>query len=218
MRRLTGGGRSPSVASGLGLALAGGSLGELLLQVGGLLGAANVGRGAGLGRVVVSAPALGALTVGLLDLQLLGAIVLAHADILTDSRGRQSSVLKPIADCAILNQIVQQRQELDTVFAAIADPTRRSILERLGRGSASISELAEPAGISLTGLKKHVSVLECAGLVSTEKVGRTRRCSLGPSRLGEAERWIESYRGLLDGRLERLAELLEEQTTEGETR
>lgn len=113
--------------------------------------------------------------------------------------------------------MVQQPAQLDRTFAAIADPTRRGILERLGRGSATISELAEPAGISLTGLKKHVHVLERADLVTTRKVGRTRHCTLGPSRLGEADRWIESYRELADGRLDRLGELLQE-TTRGEGR
>jgi DNA-binding transcriptional ArsR family regulator len=98
---------------------------------------------------------------------------------------------------------------LDRTFAALADPTRRAILERLGEGSATISELAEPFGISLTGLKKHVRVLEDVELVTTEKVGRARRCSLGPRRLEDAQRWIETYRHMLDQRLDRLGELLE---------
>jgi DNA-binding transcriptional ArsR family regulator len=98
---------------------------------------------------------------------------------------------------------------LSATFAALADPTRRGILERLGHGSATISELAEPFEITLTGLKKHVQVLEDAALVSTEKVGRTRRCSLGPQRLDDVARWIEVYRGTAAGRLDRLGELLE---------
>jgi DNA-binding transcriptional ArsR family regulator len=102
-----------------------------------------------------------------------------------------------------------QYQHLDRTFAALADPTRRAILERLGEGSATISELAEPFGISLTGLKKHVRVLEDVELVTTEKVGRARRCSLGPRRLEDAQRWIETYRHMLDQRLDRLGELLE---------
>ena len=77
---------------------------------------------------------------------------------------------------ATLNQMVEC-QQLDRTFAALADPTRRSVLERLGRGSATISELAEPFGISLTGMKKHVRVLEDAELVTTKKVGRARRCN-----------------------------------------
>jgi DNA-binding transcriptional ArsR family regulator len=101
-----------------------------------------------------------------------------------------------------------QYHQLDREFAALADPTRRSILERLGSGSATISDLAEPFGMSLTGMKKHVRVLEDAELVSTEKVGRARRCSLGPRRLQDAQQWIETYRQVLDGRLDRFGELL----------
>jgi DNA-binding transcriptional ArsR family regulator len=107
--------------------------------------------------------------------------------------------------------MVQYHPQLDGAFAALADPTRRSILERLGSGSATISELAEPFGMSLTGIKKHVRVLEDAELVRTEKVGRARRCSLGPRRLEDAQRWIETYRQVLDGRLDRFGELLERQ-------
>jgi DNA-binding transcriptional ArsR family regulator len=106
--------------------------------------------------------------------------------------------------------MVQYQPQLDRAFAALADPTRRSILERLGDGSATISELAEPFGMSLTGMKKHVRVLEDAELVSTEKVGRARQCGLGPRRLEDAQRWIEAYRQVLDGRLDRFGELLEE--------
>ena len=109
-----------------------------------------------------------------------------------------------------------QYQELDRTFAALADPTRRGILERLGRGTATISELAEPFGISLTGLKKHVRVLEDAALVSTVKVGRARHCSLGPRELEDVRGWIDGYRGMLDERLDRFGELLER--TKGETR
>jgi DNA-binding transcriptional ArsR family regulator len=105
--------------------------------------------------------------------------------------------------------VVQYQEQLDVTFAALSDPTRRGILERLGRGSASISELAEPFGISLTGLKKHVQVLEEAGLVRTEKVGRTRECSLGPQNLDAVQRWIAGYRLMLEERLDRLGELLE---------
>ena len=110
--------------------------------------------------------------------------------------------------------MVQYQSQLDRAFAALADPTRRSILQRLGRGSATITELAEPFGMSLTGLKKHVRVLEDVGLVSTEKAGRARRCSLGPRRLEDAQQWIETYRRMLDARLERFGELLED--TNGE--
>ena len=102
-----------------------------------------------------------------------------------------------------------QYQPVDRTLAALADPTRREVLERLGRGSATITELAEPYGISLTGMKKHVRVLEDAGLVATEKVGRTRRCSLGPRRLEDVQQWIDSYRRMLNERLDRFEELLE---------
>ena len=93
---------------------------------------------------------------------------------------------------------------LDRTFSALADPTRREILVRLTRGPATISELAEPFGITLTGLKKHVQVLEEAGLVTTEKVGRTRHCRLGPERLEEAVQWIQSYRQQWERRLDGL--------------
>jgi DNA-binding transcriptional ArsR family regulator len=107
-----------------------------------------------------------------------------------------------------------QYSPVDRTFAALADPTRRGVLERLGRGSATISELAEPFGISLTGMKKHVRVLEDAELVTTEKVGRVRRCSAGPRRLEDVHEWTESYRRMLDERLDRFGELLER--TKGE--
>jgi DNA-binding transcriptional ArsR family regulator len=110
--------------------------------------------------------------------------------------------------------VVQYQQQLDRTFAALSDPTRREILERLGRGRATISELAEPFGISLTGVKKHVRVLEEADLVRTEKVGRTRWCTLGPQDLDAAHRWVAGYRLMLNQRLDRLGELLER--TKGE--
>jgi DNA-binding transcriptional ArsR family regulator len=102
-----------------------------------------------------------------------------------------------------------QYQQVDRTLSALADPTRRRMLEQLGRGSATISELAEPVGISLTGMKKHVQILEEAGLVTTEKVGRSRRCSLGPHELGDLQGWIESYRQTLEARLDRFGELLD---------
>jgi DNA-binding transcriptional ArsR family regulator len=110
-----------------------------------------------------------------------------------------------------------QHSQIDRTFSALADPTRRQLLERLGRGSASISELAEPYGISLTGMKKHVQVLEDAGLVSTEKVGRVRRCSLGPRRLEDVEEWIGTYRRMLEERLDRFGELVARQQRQGDT-
>jgi DNA-binding transcriptional ArsR family regulator len=100
---------------------------------------------------------------------------------------------------------------LDRTFAALADPTRRDILDRLGRGPASISELAGPSGMSLTGMKKHVKILEGARLVSTEKVGRTRRCRLGPERLEDAAQWIQLHRQRWERRLDGLESYLARQ-------
>ncbi|HVY47128.1 MAG TPA: metalloregulator ArsR/SmtB family transcription factor [Minicystis sp.] len=100
--------------------------------------------------------------------------------------------------------------ELDASFAALADATRRGVLERLGRNDASITELAERFHMTLTGMKKHVGVLEQAGLVTTEKVGRVRTCRLGPRRLGDVAAWIERYRQLWDARFEALDEVVEE--------
>ena len=119
-----------------------------------------------------------------------------------------------IASADIVNQMVQYPQ-LDRTFAALADPTRRGILQRLGQGSATITELAAPFRMTLTGLKKHVQLLEDAELVTTEKVGRVRRCSLGPRRLEDIEQWINTYRQMLDERLDRFGELLE-RTKEGD--
>jgi DNA-binding transcriptional ArsR family regulator len=106
--------------------------------------------------------------------------------------------------------MVQYQRQLDRTLAALADSTRRGVVERLGRGSATISELAEPFEMSLTGMKKHVRILEDAELVTTEKVGRARRCSLGPRHLEDVTEWIEAYRRTLEERLDRLGELLEE--------
>jgi DNA-binding transcriptional ArsR family regulator len=105
--------------------------------------------------------------------------------------------------------MVQYPPHLDSAFAALADPTRRGILERLGRSNASISELAAVFGMTLTGVKKHVEVLERAGLVTTEKVGRVRVCMLGPRRLDDETTWIAMYREMLESRLDRLGEFLE---------
>jgi DNA-binding transcriptional ArsR family regulator len=105
--------------------------------------------------------------------------------------------------------MVQYSAKLDAAFGAIADPTRRGILERLGRSDAAISELAEDFGMTLTGMKKHVQILEDTGLVITEKVGRVRHCRLGPRRLDDETKWIADYRRMLEGRLNRLEVFLE---------
>jgi DNA-binding transcriptional ArsR family regulator len=102
-----------------------------------------------------------------------------------------------------------QYQTLDSTFGALSDATRRGILVRLGRSDAAITELANDFDMTLTGMKKHISVLEIAGLVTTEKVGRVRRCTLGPRRLDEETEWIETYRQMLEARLNRLGDFLE---------
>ena len=111
--------------------------------------------------------------------------------------------------------MVQFYARLDSAFAALADPTRRGVLERLGRGDASITDLATGFDMTLTGMKKHVQVLEDAGLVTTEKVGRVRTCRLGPRRLDEETAWIAHYRAMLEARYDRLGEFLER--TRGDT-
>jgi len=103
-----------------------------------------------------------------------------------------------------------QYQALDQTFSALSDPTRRDILDRLGRGPASIGELASPFGMSLTGMKKHVQILERARLVTTEKVGRTRQCRLGPEHLEDAVQWIQLYRHRWERRLDGLESYLGE--------
>jgi DNA-binding transcriptional ArsR family regulator len=105
--------------------------------------------------------------------------------------------------------MVQYSPRLDRAFGALSDSTRRGILERLGQGDASITELASRFGMTLTGMKKHVQVLEEAGLVSTEKVGRVRMCRLGPRRLEDEMTWIESYQAMLEERMDRLEAFLE---------
>lgn len=99
---------------------------------------------------------------------------------------------------------------LDASFAALSDATRRGVLEQLGRADASITALADKFHMTLTGMKKHVGVLEQAGLVTTEKVGRVRTCKLGPRRLEEEAAWLERYRQLWDARFDGLDEVLAE--------
>src|SRR5580658_7128036 len=111
----------------------------------------------------------------------------------------------------ILNHMVQYIQtRFDAAFAALSDPTRRGVLEQLGRADASITDLAETFRMTLTGMKKHVGVLEQAGLVATEKVGRVRTCRLGPRRLAEETAWIEAHRQLWAARFDELDEIVEE--------
>jgi DNA-binding transcriptional ArsR family regulator len=103
-----------------------------------------------------------------------------------------------------------QEPVLDSTFAALSDPTRRGVLEQLGRADASITELAESFHMTLTGMKKHVGVLEEAGLVSTEKVGRVRTCRLGLRGLDKEAEWIERYRQLWAERFDELDNIVEE--------
>lgn len=107
---------------------------------------------------------------------------------------------------------------LDASFAALSDATRRGILEHLARGDASITELADKFHMTLTGMKKHVSVLEQAGLVSTRKVGRVRTVQLGPARLEEETAWLERYRQRWDERFDELDRVVEELTRKGDAR
>jgi DNA-binding transcriptional ArsR family regulator len=103
---------------------------------------------------------------------------------------------------------------LDRAFAALSDPTRRGILRRLGSGDASITDLATGFGMTLTGMKKHVQVLEDAGLVVTEKIGRVRTCRLGSQRLEAEAEWIRGYADMVNARLDRLGSFLERTTGE----
>lgn len=99
---------------------------------------------------------------------------------------------------------------LDVSFSALSDATRRGVLERLGREDASITTLAEKFHMTLTGMKKHVGVLEQAGLVTTEKVGRVRTCKLGPGRLEDETAWLEGYRQLWNARFDELDKIVSE--------
>jgi DNA-binding transcriptional ArsR family regulator len=118
--------------------------------------------------------------------------------------------LQPADPCYTLNRMVQfQPAHLDASFAALSDATRRGILERLGRADASITDLAVKFHMTLTGMKKHVGVLEQAGLVTTEKVGRVRTCKLGLRGLEEESAWLERYRQLWASRFDELDQIVE---------
>jgi DNA-binding transcriptional ArsR family regulator len=108
--------------------------------------------------------------------------------------------------------LLNQSLELDQVFQALADPSRREMVERLSRGPASVSELAEPLPMSLPGVVQHLAVLEESGLVRSEKVGRVRNCRIEANALRRAERWISERRALWERRLDRLGDYLAEQT------
>ena len=116
-----------------------------------------------------------------------------------------------------LNYMVQFNQfQLDASFAALSDATRRGVLAQLGRGDASITHLADRFHMTLTGMKKHVQVLERAGLVATEKVGRVRTCRLGERGLEAEAQWIEAQRELFEARFAALDDIIEEMKQEKE--
>ena len=127
------------------------------------------------------------------------------------SRLTESATLQSAGAGVIVNHMVQYMgAHLNASFAALSDATRRGVLEQLVRADASITALAEKFHMTLTGMKKHVGVLEQAGLVTTEKVGRVRTCKLGTRRLEEEAIWIESYRQLWDARFDELDKVVEE--------
>lgn len=99
---------------------------------------------------------------------------------------------------------------LDQTFAALADPSRRGVLERLGQADATVTELATAFGMTLTGMKKHIGVLERAGLVATVKEGRTRTCRLGPARLADEAAWLQAYNARWAARFDALDALLDD--------
>lgn len=110
-----------------------------------------------------------------------------------------------------------QYQQAERAFSALADPVRMAILDRLGEGGASISDLAEPAGMSLTGMKKHIRILEEAGLVRTKKRGRTRWCELADEGFDEAAFWLDEFRRRRHRQLDRLEEVIERKKRERQT-
>jgi len=122
----------------------------------------------------------------------------------------QYARLHPASVDHILNLMVHHSSRLDASFAALSDATRRGVIEQLWRGDASITELAERFHMTLTGMKKHVGVLEQAGLVTTEKVGRVRTCRLGRGALDEEWAWLERYRLMWTARFDALDKVVEE--------
>jgi DNA-binding transcriptional ArsR family regulator len=108
----------------------------------------------------------------------------------------------------IVNHVLNDSADLDRLFHALADPARRGMLERLSRGPAAVSELARPLPMSLPAALQHLAVLETAGLVRSQKLGRVRTCAIEPGRLSQAEAWIGAQRMEWEGRLDRLGEYL----------
>lgn len=109
-----------------------------------------------------------------------------------------------------LSDVYRQDASLDLAFQALADPTRRAMVDQLTRGPASVSELARPLAMSLPAVMQHLAVLEASGLVASEKIGRVRTCRIEPKAMGAAERWIAERRAQWERRLDRLGEFLDE--------
>ncbi len=137
--------------------------------------------------------------------------VIVPGDVSARQRCPLGLLLRAANTCYILNHMVQYTQtRFDASFAALSDATRRGVLEQLGRADASITDLAEKFHMTLTGMKKHVGVLEQAGLVATQKIGRVRTCRLGMRRLEEEAAWIERYRQLWAARFDELDRVVEQ--------
>jgi DNA-binding transcriptional ArsR family regulator len=141
-----------------------------------------------------------------------GAVVrVSGADLESGGLSRYGRLASRPRQVYKLNQMVQFPDgRLDASFAALSDATRRGVLERLGRGDASISDLAGAFHMTLTGMRKHVGVLELAELVTTEKVGRVRTCRLGPRRLEDETAWMEQQRRMWDARFDVLEQVVAE--------
>jgi DNA-binding transcriptional ArsR family regulator len=122
-----------------------------------------------------------------------------------------NSALDGVAALIILKHMLNHSTRLDSVFAALADPTRRAIVERLSRAPASVSELAAPLDMSLPAVLQHLSVLEESGVVKSRKVGRVRTCRVEPAALRTAADWIAQRRAMWERQLDRLAEFLDEE-------
>ena len=118
--------------------------------------------------------------------------------------------MSPVGALTLNHMVQYTTTRLDASFAALSDATRRGVLEQLGRSDASITELADKFHMTLTGMRKHVGVLEQAGLVTTEKVGRVRTCKLGPRRLQDETEWLERYSQLWAARFDELDKVVEE--------
>jgi DNA-binding transcriptional ArsR family regulator len=114
--------------------------------------------------------------------------------------------------------MLDQSATLDRMFHALADPTRRGMVERLSRGPASVSELAQPLDMTLSAVMQHLQVLEASGLVRSEKIGRVRNCRVEPMALRRAEQWIAERRTIWEGRLDRLGDYLAEHSAEPDER